>query len=191
MTAPLVANIVAGLSLLVSAALAFFYIRDRRHAKIALEISHANRLMEWHGAVIEVLLFLKLTWNQSSGEKHREHLARLSGLIDQGRFFFPNLDRGDGYGASKPPAFRGYRNLALDFLVGSFNLFSKPPTSEAEADVDSLRRHFTSILFEVLCPRERLARIRSLTDRYFIKDVCYQQFLDHPDGAIIDSIWRR
>ena len=113
-------NTIALLSLLVSTSLAFMYVRDRRHAKFSIETDHVTQLLAWYAEVIGVLVRLKESISVSALAGNRpEDLATLSALIERGRFFFPNIDRGNGFGEEKPPAYRGYRNLALDFLVAS------------------------------------------------------------------------
>jgi hypothetical protein len=187
----MISNIIAGLSLLVSLSLAIYYIRDRRHEKYRLENEYAKDLLEWHGDVIKVLLKLKVFHGNDQPNQVDEHLAQLSALIEQGRFFFPNIDKSDDYGKEKPPAYRGYRNLALDFLVASYNIFSGKVSDNDLDQAKILQRHFTSIVFEIVRPRDRLNTIRSLTDRYFIQEKSFEDFLEHKDSSAIEYIWRR
>ena len=189
-TTALVANIVAGFSLVVSAVLAVVYIRDRRHAVFAIENEYAKELLEWHEEVVGTLLELRISDQNKRPGEYECALSRLSALIEQGRVYFPNIDRGDGFGKDKPPAYRGYRNLALDLLVGSFNIYSESLTPELEKHVEILQRHFTSIVFEILRPQERLERIRTLTDRFFVLEKCYEDFLENQDAEVLDAIWR-
>ena len=122
-------------------------------------------------------------------EQHQLDLAHLSSLIEQGRFMFPNIEKGDGFGAEKPPAYQGYRNLALDFLVASYNLLRDPPSDEGRVKLELLQRHFTSVVYEIVRPKERLETIRALTDRYFAKNQSFEDFLKHKDGSVISHIW--
>jgi hypothetical protein len=185
------ANIIAGFSLLLSISLAIYYFRDRRHAKYQVENEYTNDLLKWHGDVVSALMKLRVLLNKEQPAESSDDLAHLSALIEQGRFFFPNIDRSDGFGQEKPPAYRGYRNLALDFLVASHNLF-KGKVSEIELQqADLLQRHFTSVVFEIVRPKARLESIRSLTDRYFIQEKSFEDFLEHQDSSIIKYIWRR
>lgn len=182
--------IVATLSLLLSCSLAVFYIRDRRHAKYAVESGHTKELLEWHAQVVQLLAKTQHMQPGRNSAEHRADLALLSALIEQGRFFFPNIDKLDGYGAEKPPAYRGYRNLALDFLVACYNLLHESSTPAGSDRLRLLQRHFTSVVFEIVRPKERLETIRSLTDRYFLKNQSFEDFLDHRDGSILEHIWR-
>ncbi len=187
----MIANIIAGLSLLLSISLAIFYVRDRRHVKYQVENEYTNGLLKWHGEVVTVLVKMRLMHSDGQPIKPNEDLARLSGLIEQGRFFFPNIDRSDDFGHEKPPAYRGYRNLGLDFLVASYNLFSGKVSKVALQKAEILQRHFTSVVFEIVRPKNRLETIKSLTDRYFVQEKTFEDFLEHQDGSAIEYIWRR
>lgn len=182
-------GIVAVLSLALSTGLAFFYIRDRRAARFALTNEYSTALLEWHARVIEQLIVARCVNKDRNSEGHQNDLAHLSALIEQGRFMFPNINKGDEFGKEKPPAYQGYRNLALDFLVASYNLLRDPPSDETRLKLELLQRHFTSVVFEVVRPKERLETIRALTDRYFAKDQSFEDFLRHRDGAVISHIW--
>lgn len=186
-----ITNLIAGLSLLLSISLGVLYLRDRRHARFQVENEYTNDLLMWHGEVVRVLVRLRILNNGKKASQIREDLALLSALIEQGRFFFPNIDRSDNFGKEKPPAYRGYRNLALDFLVASFNLFNGPISKDALKQAEILQRHFTSIVFEIVRPKNRLETIRLLTDRYFVQDKSFEDFLEHHDGSVIEYIWRR
>ena len=181
-------NVIAYVSLLVSGALAVFYIRDRRHAKYAIESEYSNQLLVWHASVIDVLVVLRNSSKLKNEEEKRSLLLRLSSLIEQGRFFFPNI-KPDDYGAEKPPAYRGYRNIALDFLVASYNLHHKPYTEKAGKQAEYLQRLFTSVVFEVVRPSERLVKIRELTDRYFVKNLSIENLEEQDQIDAISHMW--
>jgi len=181
-------SIIASLSLLLSVSLAVFYIRDRAHAKYAITSSYTSTLLDWHNQVIEALMRFKHATYAPSSQEYRQDLAHLSALIEHGRFFFPNIDKGDAYGAEKPIAYRGYRNLALEFLVSSYDLLSAPG-KPSHHDLDLLQRHFTSIVFDVVRPKERLETIRGLTDKYFVKDYSAEDFVHPEDNEPFEVVW--
>lgn len=183
-------TIIASLSLVLSVSLAVFYIRDRRHAKFALETEYVKSLLTWHEQVVVILIRTRHLGRNRQSEEHKDDLACLSALIEQGRFFFPNIEKLDGFGAEKPPAYRGYRNLALDFLVASYNLLQEKPSKKSNEQLELLQRHFTSVVFELVRPTNRLHTIRALTDCYFVKEQSFEDFLEHRDGSIIKHIWR-
>lgn len=183
-------DVIAALSLILSASLGFLYWLDRRNAKFKIENDHITLLQAWHYEVVQILIRLRDSCPDPTATKHREDLAALSATIEQGRFFLPNIDRADGYGKSKPPAYRGYRNLALDFLVAAFNLYSAPVPPNAREQGLRLQRHFTSVIFELVRPKERLDRISALTDKYFATEKSFEDFLEHPDSDALAHIWK-
>ncbi len=181
--------VVACISLLVSISLAIFYFKDRRQAKYAIESQYTSELLSWHEKVIFLLSRMKHNINSNILDKTNDDLSILSALIDQGRFYFPNVETIDGFGSGNPPAFRGYRNLALDFLVAAYNLVKNGASSSNAKDLELLQKHFTSIVYEVVNPRDKLELIRSMTDRYFIKDQSFEDFLEKKQCTILHHIW--
>jgi len=181
-------NVIAYVSLFISGSLAVFYIRDRRHAKYAIESEYSNQLLVWHASVIDALISLRSSSKTNNEEAKNSLLLKLSSLIEQGRFYFPNI-KPDKYGMEKPPAYRGYRNLALDFLVASYNLHHKPYSGKTEKQAEYLQRLFTSVVFEVIRPSERLVKIRELTDRYFVKDLSVENLEEESQIEAISHMW--
>lgn len=182
-------GIIAALSLALSAGLACFYLKDRKAARFNLISTHATAIQDWHEKVVALLILMKTLKSPRDSVEHLTHLAQLSALIEQGRFLFPNIDKGDPHGKDKPPAYQGRRNLALDFLVASHKLFKQQSSDATNSKLELLQKHFTSVVYEIVNPRDRLNTIRSLTDRYFIKDSSFEDFLEHRDSSIISHIW--
>lgn len=184
------ANLVAYVSLVISGILAILYVSDRRNAKYAILNEYSNQLLNWHALVVEVLIELRAQSKVSSVERKGQLLIRLSALIEQGRFYFPNI-KPEEYGQEKPPAYRGYRNVALDFLVASYNLHHKPTSKKLEKQAEYLQRLFTSIIFEVVRPSDRLKVIRDLTDRYFVKDLSMEDLEEHDQIEAVSNMWHK
>lgn len=185
-------NLISLLSLTFTGIISFFYFRDRAHIKFQLGNDYSKQIMEWYSETIEILFLLKLKAKSNVDDvQFAEYLSKLSVLIERGRFFFPNIDKDDKFGDDKPSAYKGYRNLALDFLVASYNLFSDPKTrADNLHQAEQLNRHFTSIIFEVLRPEENLQQIKSITDKYFVKEAIFKDFINKKDPNIIKFIWK-
>lgn len=184
------ANAVAFLAFVISAAVALFSIRDRRNAKYQIANEYANQLLEWHGRVVEVLLELRANPKETDDSRRRQLLLSLSSLIEQGRFYFPNI-RPEEFGTEKPPAYRGYRNIVLDFLVASYNLHHKPYTERSLQQAAYLQRLFTSTVFEVVRPSGRLREIKEITDRYFVKDLSVVDLETDDQIEAVSHMWDR
>lgn len=181
------ANLVSYISLVVSGILAICYIRDRRNAKYSIENEYTNNLLKWHADVISVLIKLRSDLNSNSTEK-KQLLLTLSSLIEQGRFYFPNI-KPDQYGVEKPLAYRGYRNIALDFLVASYNLHNKESNQTLNQQAEYLQRLFTSVVFDVVSPSDRLKLIHKLTDKYFDKNMSIENLEDLDQIKALSHMW--
>lgn len=185
---PQMANVVAFVALVISATVALFNIRDRRNAKYSIASDYSNQLMVWHGSVIGVLSELRSASKAASEERKRSLLLNLFTLIEQGRFYFPNI-KPEEYGTEKPPAYRGYRNIALDFLVASYNLHHKPYTETSFKQAEYLQRLFTSVVFEVVRPADRLRTIHEITDRYFVQDLSVEDLENDDQIEAVSHMW--
>ena len=106
-------------------AFAYSYFQSN-FKKYEVKRDYRNAIFTWFAATTRLLLELRflLMNNPEEFDKRKPVLmADLSAHIEMGRLYFPNIDKGDGYGADKPRAFRGYRNLTLDFVVYSSTSF--------------------------------------------------------------------
>lgn len=146
------------LSLLISLGTAFYFWIDRRHARYQMETAYVENLLAWHKEVIFCLMRLeKLPANRPDV---REDLCALSALIEQGRFFFPNIVE-DKFGASKPLAYRGYRNIVLQLLVEIYRQYSaEKPSAEVN---EKYRKSFTSAVFSLVDPVSRISVLSKIT----------------------------
>jgi len=186
-SSPAMGNIIAGMSVVLSVVFAILYVRERQIAAYGVENAYIQDLLKWHAEVIETLSRMKALAIMGDVEhlpRYREHL---SALIEQGRFFFPNIDRGDGFGLQKPPAYRGYRNLALDFLVALYELYKKTDSIDI-VKATHLQRYFTSIVFEVIQPIRRIKHIYRLTKKYLITEKSFEDLM-RGNEEVVRSIW--
>ena len=93
--------------------------------KYELSSAHRKELLDWFNKTVEVLIVLRLNTECNNDYDKINDMAKLSSLIECGRFYFPNVDKGDGFGREKPSAYAGYREIALELLVYSYNIFQK------------------------------------------------------------------
>ncbi len=171
-------NLIAVISLLISGTIFILYFIDRRKATFQILSDYTKQLLDWHGDTVEILINLKLLSINNKDCDKTNLLSKLSTQIEKGRFFFPNIDLHNSFGKDKPVAFQGYRNLTLDFLVYSYNLFSRADSAKYVKHAEKLQREFTSIVFEVVRPKENLDQIKKLTDRYFSHENIFEDYLD-------------
>ncbi len=172
---------------MISGIVAYRQFRDREHAAISLQMTYLGDLMKWYAETILVLKGLCVKEDFDNPEKRACELARLSALIERGRFYFPNVNKNDGFGVQKPEAYQGYRLVPLDYLVYSYNLHSEPDFRKNLVYAERLMRGFTSEVYKVARPRDLLSQIRRLTfnvahvDRS-IEDLPLEEFLSMMDG---------
>ncbi|PHN27241.1 hypothetical protein AO240_05260 [Pseudomonas sp. ICMP 460] len=149
---------IPGISLIVSVATAYYFLRDRRHTRYQMETAYVENLLAWHKEVVFCLMRLeKLPIDRP--DVH-DDLCALSALIEQGRFFFPNIVE-DKFGESKPLAYRGYRNIVLQLLVDIYRQYSADDPSPVINE--KYRKSFTSAVFSLVDPVSRISEISKLS----------------------------
>lgn len=146
------------LSLLVSLSTAYYFLRDRRHARYQMETTYVENLLAWHKEVIFCLMRLEKL--PASRSEAGEDLCILSALIEQGRFFFPNIIE-DRFGATKPLAYRGYRNIVLQLLVEIYRQYITDTASNE--NIEKYRKSFTSAVFSLVDPASRISELSQIT----------------------------
>lgn len=171
---------------LIFATAAFFYSYFTNTKKYELISQYRSEILEWYSDTVDILIRLRI--EAKEGYKNEsfknELLSRLSAKIEIGRFYFPNVDKNDKYGNEKPYAYRGYRNLILDFLVFSHQLFEKPDAKNFIRHAETLQKHYTSHLFEILDPKTFLKQTEKYTDKTFLKELCFEDFIEKDPDAL-------
>lgn len=171
---------IAGISLAV-AFVALIYTIISNTKKYELTYQYYQDVVAWHSDVIKVITQLKAT--NVENEKNT-YLAELSALIETGRFYFPNIDLHDGFGANKPLAYRGYRNVVLDFLVYEYQLFEREDSNKYVEHAESLQRLFTSYVFQYLNPKKLQKKIKHNTSIQMKNSITINEFLKQSPESI-------
>ena len=174
-------NLISIISLLLSTLTLYFYSKDRNKLKYAIANEYTKQLLEWHSTTVEILIRLR----SCSLIDKDGLLSELSAQIEKGRFYFPNVDKGDNFGQQKPVAYQGYRNLTLDFLVYSYNLFKKKDCEKFNDHAVIMQREFTSNVFQIIRPKELLSEIKVLTDKFYASDKIFEDFFNEEANAAI------
>lgn len=177
-------NVVSIFSLVIAGTTFYFYFRDRKKEKYAIVSDYCKQLIEWHGETVGILIGLRNVTKDGDKEKKKYLLTELSAQIEKGRFYFPNIDKSNGFGNDKPIAYQGYRNLTLDFLVYSYNLFINDDAGQFLKHAEVLQREFTSIIFSVVRPKEILDEIKGLTDKFLAPDKIFDDYLKHDPNSV-------
>ncbi len=171
---------------LIIAIAAFFYTYLTNTKKYELTNQYRTKILDWYSDTVEILVRLKIEANDdfAKGGLKKELLSRLSAKIELGRFYFPNVDKGDKFGNDKPLAYKGYRNLMLDFLVFSYQIFEKEDANKFIKHAEILQRYFTSHLFDILDPTTFLKETKRHTDKTFSKELCFNDFIENDPDAL-------
>lgn len=157
-------------ALLISFVALIITVIDRKFNFVSTESEYRKEILLWYNRCIENLKFLEIV----ESLKKNELLAELSALIEEGRFFFPNIDIGDGFGKEKLPAYQGYRCHVLDYLVEYYDLMQSEQSSSQR--LMELQRRFTSSVFSLLQPKKYIKKMqktakKSFADKKSIEDV--------------------
>lgn len=171
---------IAGISLVIAfAALIYTIISNTK--KYELTYQYYQDVVAWHSDVIKVITQLKAT---NEEETKRAYLAELSALIETGRFYFPNIDQHDNFGVDKPLAYRGYRNIVLDFLVFEYQLFDREDSNKYIKHAESLQRLFTSYVFQYLDPKKLQKKVKHNTSIQMKNEITINDFLKQSPESI-------
>lgn len=176
---------IATASLLIAfSAFIFSYLTNTK--KYELTSLYRTGILSWYSETIEILVRLKIEAKGRFKDEDlkKELLSLLSAKIEIGRFYFPNIDKGDKFGEEKPQAYKGYRNLILDFLVFSFQLFERQDADIYIKHADTLQRHFTSSMFELLDPKTFLLETKKCTNKTFSRDLIFEDFIAKDPNAL-------
>lgn len=115
----------------------WYYSIQNNTKKYELTYQYYNNILQWHNEAVEVFIYLRL--NKPDGENKMIHLTKLSILIKQGGFF-PNVNKGDSFGNTKLFDYQRYRNVILDFLVYSYQLFLRSDYTRYIKHTEQLKR---------------------------------------------------
>ena len=166
---------------LVVAFVALLYSVVSNTKKYELTYQYYQDVVAWHSDVIKVITQLKATDERKAKQTY---LAELSALIETGRFYFPNIDQHDGFGSNKPTAYRGYRNVVLDFLVYEYELFEREDSNMYVKHAESLQRLFTSCVFRHLEPKKHQKKVKQNTSIQMKNEITISEFLEQSPEAI-------
>ena len=156
----------AGISLI---ALAFNLLITQRQTRISVEtlkFNNDSQVMNWANRVVAAIseaYHVCSAPNASALFLNERGLAlatSLSALIDEGRWFFPNIGKRPT-DVEKPGAYRGTRQPILDHIVVVYECVSElqrmhdDSRSALAAKIGEARRHFVTEVQHAVDPRRR------------------------------------
>lgn len=129
--------------------------------KYELTENYRKELLQWYSSVAELMIrvihYIKCgTFYSSEFSKQRtDMLSQLSALTEVGRFYFPNVIKGDNYGGHKPSAYQGYRHINLEFMLHFYQIAFDGNSDKNIPLLWRLERNFTAVIFDMIEPRKR------------------------------------
>lgn len=173
-----------GSLIIAISALIYTYLTNTK--KYELTSQYRSEVIVWYSETIKILIALKYEAKLKFPNiaLKNELLCKLSANIEIGRFYFPNVLKGKNHGNNKSEAYKGRRNLMLDFLVYSHKIYKgKNPENYIE-HAESLQKHFTSYLFEILDPNSFLKETKKHTSKFFSSDLSFEEYISKDPEAI-------
>ena len=148
----------------------YFSSKQTKFTRENFKIQRGNDIFKWGGDAIDLLskaetLAFKLTRDEKEQnefyEEKRDILSRLSGCIDKGRMYFPNMVE-NIHGADKDEGYRGYRQPILNFLMGAYECIKqykindKDTNHKIRPEITDYKRKVVSELQSSIDPRRRI-----------------------------------
>lgn len=166
---------------------AFLYSWFSNTKRYELTDQYRKNVLDWYGDATQILIKLRLsTENQTLTQDNKlDLLSALSTQIEIGRFYFPNINKGDFFGKEKPSAYQGYRHIALEFLVFSYNLFMRDDAESYLSHASELQRQFTAHVYDLLDPIGFNKKIHKYTDVVFDNRIILEEFLEKDPRSYI------
>jgi hypothetical protein len=147
--------------------------------KYELKNIKRKEILDWYEKTIAILIELKhlAEYDKLEEDIKIKKMSELYKQIECGRFLFPNIDKNDEYGKDKPIAYQGYRALVLDLLVFYYKMIRDDTYLDHKEHIEILIRYFTSLIFEILDPKQHLDETTKVTNKTFSHQLTYEDFL--------------
>jgi len=133
-------------------------------------------MQSWYSDTINVMISI-LSKVKNEKKDYNDELSKLSAQIEIGRFYFPNINKRDGFGEKKPSAYQGYRNVVLEFLVYFYDTAKRNDANVHLKVLSEFLRLYTSSVFDVISPKDRIKMIKKYSDFTMDKEVSLEDFL--------------
>ena len=145
-------SIIAILGIVVTifiAAVGGIYAIVTNTKKYELTENYRKELLQWYSSVVNLMSKIihysecEKFYSPEFAEQRIAMLSELSALTEVGRFYFPNVIKGDNFGIEKPSAYQGYRHINLEFLLHFYRIASNDCDDRHISVLWKLERNFT------------------------------------------------
>lgn len=157
-------SIIAILSIVVTILIAVIggiYAIVTNTKKYELTENYRQELLQWYSSVaalmIKVIHYIEqgIFYSPEFSMQRTDMLSQLSALTEVGRFYFPNVIKGDHLGSDKPSAYQGHRHLNLEFMLYFYQIASDGDSDTNISLLWKLEHNFTAVIFDMIEPRKR------------------------------------
>lgn len=152
--------------------------------KHELTENYRKEILQWYSSVAS--LMIKIIHYSENGkilepefaDRKTEWLSQLSALTELGRFYFPNVIKGDQFGAEKPSAYQGHRHINLEFLLHFYVTVLESKDYIDTVHLWNLERNFTAAIFDMIDPEERKYKYEKYLELTLPEDRSIEDFVD-------------
>lgn len=184
------------LATILIAAIGGIYAIVTNTKKYELTENYRKELLQWYSSVVNLMIKIihcsedKNFYSPRFAEQRTAMLSQLSALTEIGRFYFPNVIKGDNFGAEKPSAYQGYRHINLEFLLHFYYVAASNNCDDNYTSVLwKLERNFTSVIFDMIEPRKRNRDYAKYLAMTIPKDKAIEDFIyENPKNMNVFSI---
>ena len=180
----MLAYIIVSSASLADSLFSLFFTVHFSKTRFKLTQDRFNCVFSWFSKTLETINVLEVS---KGSDNKKVLLAELSAYIDEGRFYFPNIDLKDGFGADKEFAYQGYRNFVLDTLVYLYGIFSSDDFTNYKANITILKRLFVSCVFKHLNVKKLQKSVLKNTD-FLSQDFRLEDLLAQDPEIILQAL---
>lgn len=150
--------------------------------KFELRENYYRELLLWYKITNETVVRIITSidnnefYTDDFSRERNELISKLSSLIEEGRFYFPNIIRKDDFGWEKPFAYQGYRHIVLEFLVFIYDEIAVFNNTNTER-IEKARREFTSFVFKTINPRKRIGEYAKYSNINCPNDMAIEEYI--------------
>lgn len=142
---------------------------EARHAALQsqdLLLKFDEQVRDWGRDAIETIVALEAATYTRNEMEFSHQIARISGMIDQGRLLLPNTPHSNGQDDEKPDAYKGRRPLVLQNLFEIYDHAARLSPADygakAAGEIFALRRAFVAELVIALDTKRNKAVLQKL-----------------------------
>lgn len=181
-------DLIGVLVAIITAVVSGVYVVVTNTQKFELTENYRKELLDWYsetsGLMIDIIHHIEsgAFFDKDFRDEKTNLLSRLFAKVELGRFYCPNVIKGDGFGKRKPSAYQGYRHITREFLQHFYNIASEAESSDCVTSLWEMEKHYTSMIFNMIKPSVRNKRYSKYTEIAIPEGQSIEDFIrENPD----------